>query len=93
VAARRKGITVATSELAKVLLPAEVHRDLKVAAAKQRRTLRSVLIEAAQDWLKRNEGGSEWIKELSRDKRKMRRYVELSQPKRGQHLKVNKRRT
>ncbi len=55
-AARRKPVTVATSELSKVLLPADLHRDLKVAAARQRRTLRSVLIEAAQDWLKRKGG-------------------------------------
>jgi len=56
VGARRKAVTVVTSELAKVLLPAEVHRDLKVAAARQRRTLRSVLIEAARDWLKKKGG-------------------------------------
>ncbi len=49
----RKAVTVATAELIKVLLPSDLHRDLKVAAAKQRRTLRSVLVEAAQDWLKR----------------------------------------
>ena len=33
--------------------PADLHRELKVAAVLQERTLRECLIEAAQDWLKR----------------------------------------
>ncbi len=52
-ARRPKRATVGAAELSKVLLPVELHRKLKVAAAMQRRTLRSVLIEAASEWLKR----------------------------------------
>ncbi len=33
--------------------PGDLHRELKVAAARRERTLRECLIEAAQDWLKR----------------------------------------
>ncbi len=33
--------------------PGDLHRELKVAAVLQDRTLRECLIEAAQDWLKK----------------------------------------
>ena len=67
--------------------PKDLHRRLKIEAARQDKTLRQVLVEAASQWLKKRESelkGSQWIRDLYRDKTRMKQYIKLStSPRKG----------